>query len=89
LLNSEFVVAASGDFAARIAREAGDMPLERVERAYELAFGRRPDPEEQATALTFVGRQRDVYAGSDAAEAGAWRDFCQMLLASSPFLYVE
>ncbi|HTM52759.1 MAG TPA: PSD1 and planctomycete cytochrome C domain-containing protein [Pirellulales bacterium] len=99
LLNSDFVVAASGAFAERIAGEVGDAPETRVQRAYETAFGRPPDHEEQATAIKFVARQREVYAdshagsdsnaGSDSAEAGAWRDFCQMLLASSPFLYVE
>jgi hypothetical protein len=88
-LNSEFTVAQAGRFAQRLAREAGDDPAAKVRRAYLLALAREPSDQEQTEAVAFVAGQRGHYGDAAEADSKAWADFCQMLMASSAFLYLE
>ncbi len=89
LLNSEFVVARATELAARLAREAGAESPARVDRAFLLTLGRQPTQAETQTALEFVHSQREHYAARADGDHMAWVDFCQMLLASNAFLYLE
>jgi hypothetical protein len=89
LLNSDFVVRQAAAFAVRTLHEAGAEPAARVAHAHLLAVGREPTSDETRTSLEFVDAMRRHYAGSADGETRAWSDFCQMLLASSEFLYVE
>ena len=89
LLNSEFVVARATELAARLAREAGAESPARVDRAFLLTLGRQPTQAETQSALEFVHSQREHYAARADGEQMAWVDFCQMLLASNAFLYLE
>ncbi len=89
LLNSEFVRARSRAFAARVAKEAGTETDARLDLAFRLAYGRAPGTGERTTAKEFLQSQLSFYAEKPDADAHAWTDFCQMLLASSAFLYVE
>ena len=50
LMNNALVLYLSDAFAARLAREAGPDAGRQVERAYRLAFGRGPEPDERAWA---------------------------------------
>jgi mono/diheme cytochrome c family protein len=56
LLNSRFVLAQASRFAERLAREAGPDPAAQVDRAFALAFGRAPEPDERAAAVALVRR---------------------------------
>jgi hypothetical protein len=89
MLNSEFARARAKAFAARLAREAGDDSAKRLALAYRLACGREPLKDEATTCEKFLGKQRDVYAKEKDADARAWTDLCQILLASNAFLYIE
>jgi hypothetical protein len=89
LLNSEFVVAQAGALARRLEREAGEKPEARIAHAYRIAIARQPTEQEIEAAGQFVSAQRDHYASQADAQFEAWRDFCQMMLASNAFLYVE
>ncbi len=92
LLNSGFVAARAGKLAERLERECGNRGVgERVARAFLLVVGRGPTPEEQAASRRFIEAQPARYPRLAAADARrrAWVDFCQMLLASDAFLYVE
>jgi hypothetical protein len=90
MLNSQLAIGQSEKFAQRLlALPGGDD--ERVEAAYERAFGRIPTSAERDRALAFI---RDFEAALPAAEADknrqeAWRAFCHTLFASSEFRYVE
>ena len=84
--------------AARLKREAGDSAADRIARAFLLTYGRGPRSEERAAAEQFVEEQHARHEVENAekkekdrvdADEAAWRDFCQMLLASNGFLYVE
>jgi hypothetical protein len=89
MLNSEFARARAKAFAARLAREAGDDSRKRLSLAYRLACGREPLAEEAAACEAFLAKQRAAYVRAKDADARAWADLCQSILASSAFLYVE
>jgi hypothetical protein len=94
LLNSDFVVARARRLAERAQRECGGEKAcaeERIDRVFLLTVGRVPDDPEREAARRFLEVQPARYAGVETAEAKrrAWTDFCQMVLASNAFLYLE
>jgi hypothetical protein len=93
LLNSEFVAARAGRLGERIERECDHCSEDdgRIERAFLLVVGRPPTEAESDAAGRFLREQPARYPGLDGNEAHrrSLVDFCQMLLASDAFLYVE
>ncbi len=71
LINSPTLLRRSEAFAARLRRDEPADDARRVGRAYRLAFGRAPTPDESAAAVGFVaaqvGRVDPTKAGSAAA----------------------
>jgi hypothetical protein len=100
LLNDEFVQARAEGLAHRLEREAGAAEEKRLDLAFQLVFGRPSTDDEQTAARRFLEGQRRLLAqekrdrrshaprGNEEGRR-AWTDFCQMLLASNAFLYVE
>ena len=67
-LNGAFVQQQARHFASRLVAEAGPAAEDQVERAFALALGRPPRPEESRAALEFLeGQERQIQA--DAADA--------------------
>jgi mono/diheme cytochrome c family protein len=95
LMNSEFMVRAASAFADRVRREAGNDTRAQVHRAWRLAFGRSADESQVRDAVAYLSEQAEHYRakkpGRTAAkpEQQALATFCQALLSSNPFLYVE
>lgn len=89
LLNSDFILARANALAQRLGREAGADSAARIERAFILTTGRPPNAAEQSAAQRFLETQPAQYAGQKDAAERSLADFCQMLLASNAFLYVE
>jgi hypothetical protein len=89
LLNSPFARARSQAFANRILKVAEASDLSRIGLAFELACGRLPQPKEATASTQFLSEQRKLYAVDKQAELQIWTDFCQMILASNAFLYVD
>ncbi len=87
LMNSNFILDRAADMATRLAKETPE-PSARIERAFQLAWGRNPSNEESKLAAAFLAEQPGRYKTNE-KDNWAWRDFCQSLLASSGFLYVE
>ena len=84
VLNSPFFVDQARGFATRLREtESGDSA--RVTLAYRLAFGREPQPEELQLGLAFAGG--DVTTEGD--KVSRWEQYCQALLATNEFLYVD
>ncbi|WP_435008110.1 DUF1553 domain-containing protein [Tundrisphaera lichenicola] len=54
MMNNALVLYLSDALAGRLAREAGPDPARQVDRAYRLAFGRDPAPDERARAIPIV-----------------------------------
>jgi hypothetical protein len=115
LLNNEFVLTQATHFADRVKAEAGPEVQARIARAWQLAYGVKPEPAEVDRAATFIARERQAFEAAptdtalpnsaaptkvkkkDAAPAGpppgpadrALAAFCQTLLMSNRFLYVD
>ncbi len=95
MMNSDFAVKYSNKLAQRVINEVGeDVPLQ-VALAWQLVFAKTPSDEEQSEAADFVYSQRTLVAEADGklkAEETAREAlgvFCQALLSSSRFLYVD
>jgi len=89
LLNSDFARRRATALAARLDREVGSERDRRIARAFPLTTGREPSTAELAAAGQFLDHQPAAYPGRKDAKSRSWIDFCQMLLASNAFLYVE
>lgn len=76
LMNGETVVAQSQQFAARVAKAAGENPEAQVETAWRLAFGRPPAAEERAAASDYLKRS-------------SLERFCHLIFNMSEFIYVD
>jgi hypothetical protein len=83
LMNNTFVLAQSEQFAKRVRREAGEDAAAQVEVAWKLAFSRPPTPREAKDGAAFLSKM-----SSDKKGAALTR-FCQALLSSNEFLYVD
>ncbi len=101
-LNSDFVRVRSRHFARRILGDhdltldspvAGELMAKKTTSAliaaFELAWCRPPADAELSAAQSFIHTQAVQYADRPDATERIWTDFCQMLLVSNPFLYVE
>jgi len=74
LMNSEFILQQAGYFASRIRKEAAGDPTRQVHAAWQLAFGRSPEPAELERSLAFLAGQSApavAVAAAPAAQAGA------------------
>jgi hypothetical protein len=88
LMNSAFLRQCAEQFARRIRPEPHGLPAA-IENAYRSAFCRRPTEDETTTMLRFIERQADSYGKGDEAAQQALTDFCQILLCSNEFVYVD
>lgn len=101
LMNSDFVQDRSRDFARRITSQAGSDRRAQVKLAWELAYCQAPSDEQLESALDFIRRETNVFVDSPEAVALAKNDksqtpamlalasFCQTLLSSNRFLYLD
>lgn len=87
LLNSGFARDRSKSLATRLVKEAGTDPGKQLEYAYRLICGRSPLKDELIHCLAFLAKQKEVY--TEDKEHRSLVDLCQMLFASSAFMYVE
>ncbi len=73
---------------------AGQLPEQRasaIEQAYQLALARDPSAAESELAAKFIAQQQASYerAGRKDGSQLARRDFCQALLSSNEFVYLD
>jgi hypothetical protein len=99
MMNNDFIIAQSEAFAARLAAEAGPDPAARLRRAFRLALGVEPRGDQLAEAFEFLASQRAELAAAGRTKADktpapnvevrALATFCQAILSSNAFLYVD
>ena len=93
LLNHPFVLQQAQAFAKRLTAETRHNDHQRIELAHQLAFGRSATAEELSDTLTFLTSFQNSPELIDTPHAeqqlAAWQAFCQTLLCSNEFLYVE
>lgn len=78
LLNGSLAWDAANALARRLEREGGVSDASRIDLAYRLTLGRRPDAEESRLAQEFV-----------AARPGSWTAFALALLNLNEFVYID
>lgn len=99
LMNSDFVLENSKILAARLLAEAGADPAAQIQRAWQLAFNRAPADVELQAAQQFYTEQLANFTAVPTTETDpakkpdpqvwARTTFCQALLSSNEFLYVD
>ncbi len=77
LMNDPFILEQSQALAKRLAAVADEKS--RINEAYQLLFGRAPSEGEIAIGLKFLA----------ARESNVWEQYCQILLYSNEFVYVD
>lgn len=94
LMNSPFVIRQAEVMATRVI-ESSSEPADRVERAFLLCYGRRPDAAETNRAVEFLTNKDPQRAPSNKTETkpvsehSRWTTFCHALLASAEFRYID
>ncbi len=98
MMNSSFVLRQSERFAERVVREAGADRNEQVRRAWRLAFAADPSEADVADAQAFLTELQTHFEQQPKndndktvlpAPEQALAVFCQSLLSSNRFLYVD
>jgi hypothetical protein len=92
LLNDSFVHEQSRHFATQILSK-GQSDADRMETAYRLALGRKPDAFEKAQAKEFLTSVRTRLQERDTApdriEAEAWQSMARVIFRLNEFVYVD
>jgi len=91
LLNDKIVIEVGRQFAQRVQREAGNDPVKSIDRAFELALGRKPDAEESSAMRRFLEDQTALHREKGAKDAPleALTDLGHSLLNLNEFLFVD
>ncbi len=91
MMNSPIVRDYAEGFARRVLATSGDSAADNVRRAYAIAIGRQPSPDEEADALAFLAEQTRAYVAEGKPDAGqlALTDFCQTLMSLNEFVFVD
>ena len=91
LMNSKFIHEEAAFFAARLRQEAAADVRAQVALAWKLAFATEPAAQDIERGVTFVNQQTELFKTQKVAEpaAQALGNFCQALLSSNRFLYLD
>nr|MDQ2899111.1 DUF1549 and DUF1553 domain-containing protein [Acidobacteriota bacterium] len=84
LMNNELVLDWAKSFAGRVLNDGGVTPEAAIDRAYKIAFARKPSDAERKMALDFWSKEQKL-----TSKQGALADLCQMLLNSNEFVYMN
>jgi len=93
LLNHPFVRQQSMAFAERLLTVPRLTDDQRIDLAHRVAYGRLATPIEREESITFLSTFQESSTLGETPDAerrrAAWQAFCQSLLCSNEFLYVE
>jgi hypothetical protein len=84
VLNSDFMVSQSRAFSARLQKDAA-ADEQRIDRAFELLFGRHPSVDERAAAVEFLAAPTTV----DGDKLSPLEQYCLALLGTNEFAFVD
>lgn len=96
LMNNEFTSDQAEALANRVAREAGSVPAAQVRLAWRLTLAREPTDAQVQSAVAFLTEHAEQFAAQPNDKKNpivptqrALASFCQALLISNGFLYVD
>ncbi|MEZ6061678.1 MAG: DUF1549 and DUF1553 domain-containing protein [Planctomycetaceae bacterium] len=88
MLNSPLFLQASSKLSSRLLSECPDDEA-RVQRLYQLAFGRTATADEIQRTLAFSQQFAEAITQQNEKRDAAWTAICQSVLASNEFVYVR
>jgi hypothetical protein len=89
MMNDELVIDSAREFAQLVLRHS-NADDRRVELAYEMAVGRKPESFETERTLAFIDKWKSsTISQGEEAQRSAWAMFCHSLMASNEFIYVR
>jgi len=92
LMNNPFVQDQARGLANRLIASSTD-PAVRIALAYQLAWGRLPEPSEIERAIGFLHQTLAALSTAntprDSAETDAWTSLSKVLLTANEFLYID
>ncbi|MBM3969900.1 MAG: DUF1553 domain-containing protein [Planctomycetes bacterium] len=96
LMNNDFAADQSTALAERVAREAGSVPATQARLAWRLTLARDPTETQIQSAVAFLTEHAEQFAAQPSDKKNlvppsqrALTSFCQALLISNGFLYVD
>jgi len=91
LLNHPFAMAQAKALAARVVKQAPAGDTARVQWLYALLYGRPATDREAKIGLAVLSRAREAgdQAGAGTPAEQLWEPYCQILLCSNEFMYVD
>lgn len=88
MMNDPFVVQQAQLWAKRILGGPSAASTERVMAAYQTAFGRMPNADEQQAAEAFLATQAKAHGEAQPGEK-AWTDLCHVLFNVKEFIFLN
>jgi len=88
MMNSRFILERSRSLAEYLLREPGLDDAQRIQRAYLISLGRKPADREMQDAVQYV-RNFPGKGSELETRLEGWQSFCQVLMASNEFNYVD
>jgi mono/diheme cytochrome c family protein len=96
LMNNEFAADQAEALADRVAREAGSVPAAQARLAWRMTLAREPNDPQIQSAVAFLTEHSEQFASQPMDKKNpvtpaqrALSSFCQALLISNGFLYVD
>jgi len=86
LINNPFVLEQAKALSERALTFSATDDGGRIARLYAILFARAPHDEEVAIGAQLIDSARDAFAED---EARAWQEYCQILLCSNEFAFVD
>lgn len=84
VLNSPFMIKQAKAFSARLHRDASENDSERIQLAFQLAYGRTPSEAEAELGLAYLQGIHDPDN-----QLTRWESYAQVLLGSNELMYVD
>jgi hypothetical protein len=89
LLNNPFALARTKALAARVLSEGGPDDATRIDWLYRTLFSRPPTAREVEIGIAALGGAREPMPGEIVAPELPWESYCQVLLCTNEFMYVD
>ena len=85
MMNNPFVIQQSAAFAKRVSKDHS-RPLDQINHAFLLAYGRQPTSRERAAAIKFA---KDYAPSARSSDVDTLTALCQSLFASAEFRFID
>ena len=85
---TEFMIDSAKALSERLKKEAGEDDKARIGRAFELLYARPATDREIALGVAYLAMKDDA-GGKEKQALSRWERYCQALLSTNEFMYVD